>query len=338
MIKFKVYFKDLDKKVLVNSSFDKYQWNKLRDAIIQSSKRPEYKNRELKDRDDFILELHELPESFKSPLTSIWNTKTYNYFVENLKLFKEKNPNVEIKTIKLKIVKVDKLPKWDVPKYDALLRNILENTWKIESEKIKNELNNSELEKGCNNFIRNKFQDTSDDKLIEMKNNNIICNSCLSINFMGYRYVCAHCNNFNLCQKCFYLGNHDPEHNFLLFKSPLNDDNTSQYNNKFSSSTIVVQNNYDSFEVKFKIANTGEQNLKGCYLAYIKFTGNYLWCKKYIITENFEKKEIKDINLQINFGDTKNKNGIFEGQFRMFSQLGIPFGDILKVRVKNDKL
>ena len=336
MIKFKVYFKDLDKKVLVNSYFEKYQWNKLRDAIIQYSKKPEYKPRELKDRDDFILELHELPEKFKFPLASIWNTKTYNFLVENLKLFKEKNPNDEIKSIKLKILKVDRLPKWDLPKYDSILKSILENTWKIENEKIKNELNNFELTNGQNNFIKNKFK--NDDNLNEMKNNNIICNSCLSINFYGYRYVCAYCNNFNLCQKCFYLGNHNPEHNFLLFKSPLNDDNILKYNNKFSHSTIVVQNNFESFEVNFKIANTGENNLKNCYIAYIKFTGNYLWCKKYIITENFEKSEIKDINLQINFGDIKNKNGRFEGQFRMFSQNGIPFGDILKVRVKNDKI
>ena len=65
MIKFKVYFKDLDKKVLVNSYFEKYQWNKLRDAIIQYSKKPEYRHREQKDMDDFILELHELPEKLK---------------------------------------------------------------------------------------------------------------------------------------------------------------------------------------------------------------------------------------------------------------------------------
>jgi len=341
-VKFKIYFKDkeLEKKVLVHGLFSNYQWSKLRDAIIQNSQRGDFSSlkKELKDSDDFILEIQELPKDFNFPLKKIWNIKTYNYFLDNLKIYKEKNPQNDLKLIKLYVVKVDTLPSWELPKYDIILKNILENTWNKEIEILKKELNDNELKKGIIGFVKRKSENVNNDSLKQYINNNIICNSCLSINFFGYRYVCAYCNNFNLCQKCFNLGNHTPEHNFLLFKNPINEDDSIKYNNKFSPSTVVFKNENESFEVNVKIANTGEKDLKNCYIAYIKFSGNYLWCKKLIINEKFAKNENKNIQLTINFEDKEDKNGIFEGHFRMFTEKGVPFGDILKIRVKNDKM
>lgn len=335
MNNFKIFY---EKKVLVKDVFNKYDWNKLRDIIIENSKREfKSKKKELKDKDDFILEFFELPNNFELSLTSIWNNKTYNYFVDNLKIYNEKNENEPIKCVKMNVIKVDKLPKWDLPKYDILLKNVLENTWKKEEEYIKNKLNDFELINGYYIFIKKKYQNKNNEEINEIKNNNIICNLCLDIDFIGPRYVCSFCNNYNLCRKCFFSGDHNPEHNFILFKRSIKDSNILKYNNKFSPCSEIFQNIYDSFEVNFKVANIGEKDLQNCYLINIKYTGNYLCCEKYIISEKLEKNKIKEIKLKINFIDKSDKVGIFEGYFRMFTEKGEPFGDILKVRVKNDK-
>ena len=64
---------------------------------------------------------------------------------------------------------MDKLPKWDPPKYDTFLQQVLENTWKHEEEKIKSHLNGFELTNGQNNFLRKNYKDSNDNSS-EVKN------------------------------------------------------------------------------------------------------------------------------------------------------------------------
>ena len=84
-VSFKVFSKDkeLEKTVLAKGSFDQFDWNSLRDFIIDKSKKPEFKsrNKDLRDDDDFILEFQKLPKNFIFSLSSIWSTKTYNYLI-----------------------------------------------------------------------------------------------------------------------------------------------------------------------------------------------------------------------------------------------------------------
>ena len=221
----------------------------------------------------------------------------------------------------------------NLPKYDIFLKNSLQNIWKNEEEKIKNKLSNSELENGKIDLIRRSLKE---ENFKGIKNKNVICNSCLSIDFVGYRYVCAYCSNFNLCKKCYNLNEHNSEHNFVVIKNPIKEDDIFQYNNKFNPCYEIFQNINKSFEINFMIANTGKKDLNKCYITYIKLTGNYLWCEKFIIKENLLKNENMKIKLKINLKDIKDKKGLFEGHFRMFNEKGIPFGDILKVVVKNE--
>ena len=101
---------------------------------------------------------------------------------------------------------------------------------------------------------------------------------------------------------------------------------------------ISSSNISNSFDVAFKIANIGEKNLKNSYITYIYFKGNYLWCKKFIISNNLERNDSFEVKLKIKFKEKNNiENGLFEGYFRMFNPNDIPFGDILKVRVENGK-
>ena len=41
-INFKIYFKDLEKKVLAKGNFDNFDWKSLRDTIIVNSKKQEF--------------------------------------------------------------------------------------------------------------------------------------------------------------------------------------------------------------------------------------------------------------------------------------------------------
>ena len=62
-----------------------------------------------------------------------------------------------------------------------------------------------------------------------------------------------------------------------------------------------------------------------------------MFCKKYEINEDIKRNDIKDIELEIFFDDTKNNYIVdFEGNFRMFNKYGIPFGDILIIKLHND--
>ena len=333
---FKIFFKEkaLEKNIIVKGEFKKFEWSHLKDEIINNSKRLEFKskNKEIKDKDDFVLEFGPLPKNFDFPLSSVWNTNTYTYFVENLKIYQQNNPNEDIK-IRLFLKKVEKLPKWSLPKYDAYLKGVLESTWTVEEKKIINKLNNLELFKAKFLFMAKSNKSRKKDII----HNNIICNSCLTFNIEGFRYVCSYCKNYNLCQKCFHLRReHNQEHIFILVKSPINDDIT-KYNNKFLQCWEVFKNRFSSFEIKIQIANIGEKDLKNCFISYIKFTGSYLLCEKFIITENFVKNEIKEIKLKIILPDEKDKSS-FEGHFRMFNANGLPFGDVLTVKVMNDSL
>ncbi len=327
---FKIAYKEkeLQKKILVKGKFVDFEWNKIREHIIQNSKKS---GKELKDKDDFILEFIEIPKNFIFPLNSVWNKKTYNFLLDIIKALKENSPNENIK-FKFGVVKVDKLPKWILPKYEINLKDSLVNTWKIEEEKIKRKLNNFELTLKNSDFAKRKKEE-------EVNNNNnkdIICNSCLSKDSLAPCFMCSYCSNYNLCRKCFNLGNHNPSHNFIIFKEPVSGDDIIKYNNKFNPSAEIFKNIYESLDISFKITNIGENNLKNCYITYINFNGNYLWCPKYIINDNCEKNNTIEVVLKINFKEqNNNKKGLFEGHFRMFNQNGVPFGDILKIKVKN---
>ena len=62
-----------------------------------------------------------------------------------------------------------------------------------------------------------------------------------------------------------------------------------------------------------------------------------MWCDR-IKIEKIERNSKKTIEGFILKYDNEENNtfNIFEGHFRMFTENGIPFGDILKVRIINE--
>ena len=174
-----------------------------------------------------------------------------------------------------------------------------------------------------------------------LKHVNVICHNCLSSNFTGPRYLCCECDNFNLCQSCKENSNivHDKDHAFVKINKPAKID-TKDYKNLFRPNKIFLNNaNKEPFEVSFEILNKGKKNLKGCYISSIKASNEYLKSVKTIITEDIKNEEKKRVKLMIKFQEDEDEDSVqdvYEGYYRLFTEEGIPFGDILYIQVITD--
>ena len=353
-INFKIFFDEIknEKVVLAKGDLLEFKWQSLKNKLIENSNNSYFQSKDLIIKNDDIICLN-LEGKDKFGLKQdflVYDNRTFIYLLEKLKKYKEKN-NEEIK-IKLFLKKEDNEPKIELANFDICLNDSLKKVWKKEKDKIKKELSHLELTNSENNFVNKKLNEEkklnednnikqnedNNKKLTFNINQNVTCNNCLSMNFYGYRYICSYCNNYNLCNKCYHLGNHDPSHNFILFRNPLEkDEDILKYDAKFNPSSIILRNIKDIPKIKFTLANTGQKDLENCYIGYIKLDKNHLWCDRIKIEkiERNSKKTIEEFILKYD-NEENNTFNIFEGHFRMFTENGIPFGDILKVRIINE--
>lgn len=338
-INFKIFFeeslKNNENVVLLKDNLLNYNWDSLKNKIIENSYNSYFRNKNLVlKNNNFFLEIIEIFDNNFNNNSIIDNDISFFYFIEKIKEYQYNNPNKNL-NVKFSLKKADNIQKSDKDKYFLYLKESLNTIWKDEKEKIKNNLDELKLNNSQINFL-NKA-DIYNEKLKLVKNYNNICNKCLSINFYGYQYICSYCNNYKLCFKCFKEDNHNKEHNFILFKKPIEICEINKYDNKIIPNSLIFKDIKESFNINFKIANTGEKNLIDCYIGYIKFDKNYLYCEKYKIIDDFEKNIVKEINMKIYFDDIENIDfNIYEGHFRMFNKLGKPFGEILKIKVVNN--
>ncbi len=168
------------------------------------------------------------------------------------------------------------------------------------------------------------------------KHINVICHNCLSSNFTGIRYVCCECDNFNLCQSCKENSNivHNKDHAFVQINKPVKN-NIQNYKSLFRPNKILLSNNKEPFNITFEINNKGTHSLKGCYFSSIKTSKDHLICKKETIKEDVRKDQKIRMELVIDFNDNDEDDtlDVYEGFFRLFTDEGIPFGDVLYVQV-----
>ena len=344
-INFKIYFKDLlnkdDRIVLLKGNLLQFKWNELKKKIIENSHNSYFESNNLALNNDnhFSLKIIviEPPEIDLSKVIVIDNDISFSFLIETLKTYQDNNPIEGIKIkFSLQNIKDENMQQLGKLSKSIFLKETLQNVWKNEEKKIKTKLNEIELLESEISFL-NKDINENKSELNADKNNNIICNECLSINFYGYRYICSYCDNYNLCYNCYKKDNHNKAHTFIVCRKPIKgENNINEYNNKINPNSFIFKNIIKSFEVDIQIANTGEKDLKNCYIGYIKYDENYLYCNKYTLGK-LEKNKKDDIKLKIYFDklDFINFN-TFEGHFRMFNENGIPFGDILKIKVINE--
>ena len=335
MASFKIIPGENSKQVLVKGTFSDYSdYNKLKNKIIDSANNKGYK---LKEGDNFKLVFCEDPKKhlyIPSELKNgIGDKKSYRFFLEKILL---RGIN---ETYKFYIEKTKRPFKWKKKENLEILEEALDSSWKPICEDIIKEVGLSKLEEGKEKYTELKEElEKNEEKINKQIHENIVCNNCFVKNLKGKRFICAECKNYNLCQKCekkFYQKQiHQREHTLIQLNKALDDEKENIiYSNIIGNKNQEFKNVDSSFQIVISVVNNGEGNLKDCYILPVRFGDEYLSCIPKIITESVERNNPIKICLVIRVPN--DNKGYFEGYFRMFSPIGLPFGDILSVKVLN---
>lgn len=331
----KIMYKKLPNKVVVKGdlySFENYDI--LTSRIYEKSNSTCFKEIKATKNDKYILQIK---DDNNYPLKQIWNEETFNYFLSQLK----KNPTDKIY---FEIIKVNEYPVWEPPKYETILKESLKSNWESIKNEIKEELSEKYLNDGKRVYMKEKKENNLDftEGLIKEFHVNVICNNCLNSILNGVRYICSECDNYNICEYCRKNANlvHNSEHVFIKLNNPVLVD-IQKYNSIFAPNKKLLKLKKDSFEIDITIINNGEEKLKGCFISPIRFGNNYLGCFKKTIIDECNKADKITLNVTMKFEDNEideedeedNELDFYEGYFRLMTRQGIPFGDILYIKV-----
>jgi hypothetical protein len=97
-----------------------------------------------------------------------------------------------------------------------------------------------------------------------MIHNGIKCERCQKFPFIGHRYKCPRCLNYNLCEECEQLNSEiqfHPHKDFILIRIPESAEMNDGYSYECLTNNLEIHQNYgiDSFNYKIKLQNTGNQ-------------------------------------------------------------------------------
>ena len=334
----KVNYKDVPNKTIFKKKLsDLENYNSLRDLIIKKSigRSNDIEKIKVEEKDKFVLEPdkgHEIPG-----INCIFDENTFGFLRSKL----EEN---QTQSIKLLITKVDKYPEWKQPQLIKILDNVLNDAANETIEKLKEDLTQEYLENGYRSFMKGKKEEKSlTDEVFKDLHANVFCNKCQNGNFFGLRYICAECNNYNLCQNCYSKENytHCKDHVFIRVKDPVCVD-INNFSSIFIPNKKLEYRKYEPFDLDIEIMNNGTNDFKYCFVSPIRFGKHYLGCSKKTIDETIVNGEKSKLSLFITFEDETDDENFkpleqYEGYFRLMTEEGIPFGDIfyLQVNIEN---
>ena len=334
---FKIYFKEGFKgkgdKVVLNGKFSQYKtYDDLRIAIIKSASKGNTIST-LAKNDKFILEF--VKDENKIPgLDFIFNSDTFQYFLGLLTL----HP-IPSNRVRLLIEKVKEFPKFKLPQYKEILEKSLVDSWNIAKKEL-SKIEDVELKYAMKKFVKSKKEEEKKEEEYSELHINVVCNNCLTANFNGKRFICCECNNYNLCENCFKSHKIKHEHTMIKINKPIFDD-INKFNNVFEPKEFYFKNKHESFQIKVDVVNIGENNLQCCFILPIRYKKSNLGCLKKTITDELKSGNKKSVSLMIKLNENDNMDyeskKIYEGYYRMFTEDGIPFGDIIYVKVVNDE-
>ena len=339
MSSFKIYGKPEEKFVILKGDVMNYQnYTDLKTKLITSSRNPQNKGNKLKETDKFILIFGQGKDEVYIPSElseGIWNNNTFDFFKEKLSLRGIKNK------YKFIIKKVDRYPIFKRKENHIFLKEALKDSWEPIYQDIVEGVGLSKLEEGKAEFnlLKNELK-KNEELLNKEEHKNIICNNCFKQNLKGKRFICAECNNYNLCQDCektFYQKQfHQRDHTLIQINKSLGDeisDNFYKYNNIIGNNNQEFKNVPSSFQLEITVINNGENDLKGCYILPVRYGDEYLTCGPKVIKEEIQRNMSVKISLIARL--PQSNKGYFEGYFRMFTPHGLPFGNVLYVQVLN---
>jgi hypothetical protein len=337
MATFKIFGSKEDKAVLLKGKINDFKdYKELKDKIIDASRNSKLKQQKIKERENFILNFMEDKKSnsyIQEDLTKgIWDNKTFSYFKEKLNL-----RGIQNGAYKFNIEKVQRLPKWKRKENHEILNEALDASWGPINEDIINSVTLNKLEESKVIYNKKKEQlRNNEEKLNNEEHENVVCNNCFKKDFHGKRFICSECNNYNLCQECekiFYQKQiHNREHTLIQVNKSLTEQ-LFKYNNIIGNNNQEFKNVPSSFQLEISIINSGENDLKNCYILPVRFGDEYLTCNPKIVNDEVQRNMSLKIVLVVRV--PHNNKGYFEGYFRMFTPNGMPFGNVLCVKVLN---
>ena len=334
MATFKILPDKGEKVVFVKGKFSDYlDYSKLKNEIIKSSQTLEKKYK-IRDNENFKLLLEDTKEKLYFPpqLTEgIGNIKSYSYFLERIFL-----RGIQ-KSYKFYVQKIKRAFVWKEPEKDKNMIECIEKSWKPIQDQILKDLGSGELEESQSDYNDKKNELLENEKNINKEEHkNIVCNNCFKSNIKGKRFICAECNNYNLCQNCekqnYKTQIHNREHTLVQLNKALNDEESYNYNNILGNDKLSFLNVPTSFPIEITVVNCGEEDLENCYFSPVRFGEKYLSCIPKKITESVTRNMPTSLYLIVRLPE---KKGYFEGYFRMFTPSGLPFGKTLHVEVIN---
>jgi len=334
--KIKIYYEKFKNDIVLNknlSSFENYQ--SLREAVIAASNDKKQlasiKKIAVKKEDKIVLEIVE-PKI--GGINSIFNKETFNFF-------NNKVNEGHLTLIKLYITKVEKYPDWSPPQIYEILKNTLQSASDENSIVLIEELaqeKSEELNNGQRVYLvkRNEEKSVSEENIKDV-HLRVFCNNCPNNNFFGNRYICAECDNYNLCQNCYTNERftHCKEHTFILIKSPIMLD-LSLFSCLFINKRKIINvDKFEAFDFEIEIINNGIESLQGCFISPIRFGKKYIGCTKDSIESEVQNGQKYTMKTMIKFEDENiiEKYRQYEGYFRLMTQEGLPFGDIFYLQV-----
>ena len=334
--KIKIYYEKFKNDIVLTknlSSFENYQ--SLREAVITASNEKKQlvgiKKIAVKKGDKIVLEIVE-PKI--GGINSIFNEETFNFFHNKVN-------EGHLTLIKLYITKVEKYPDWSPPQIYEILKNTLQSASDENSKVLIEELaqeKSEELNNGQRVYIvkRNEEKSVSEENIKDV-HLRVFCNNCPNNNFFGNRYICAECDNYNLCQNCYTNERftHCKEHTFILIKSPIMLD-LSLFSCLFINKRKIINvDKFEAFDFEIEIINNGIESLQGCFISPIRFGKKYIGCTKDSIESEVQNGQKYTMKTMIKFEDENiiEKYRQYEGYFRLMTQEGLPFGDIFYLQV-----
>ena len=334
---FKVYIRRNSNKVVFRDTIENFQeYSDLKDKIFKDSQKTSFLNinENLKEDEKYKLVFGDeidksiIPEELRD---GIFDEESFSYFKSKMDSCGLNNGK-----LKLYIEKVDTLPKFKIKGKDEILDENLKKFWELSLNDIISELNANKLMESKNAFDKlNEKNKNNEEILKKIKHNNIICSNCFQKDFSGVRYICTECDNYNLCQECEKILQakeiHPIEHVFIKSNKNIDDD-ILKYNNIIGKYQKEFQNVDEKFKFELTLVNNGENDLKNCYILPIKYGEQYLTCEPKKITDEIKRGMKTNISIDVKL---PKKIGYFEGYLRMFTPNGIPFGNVIYIKVIN---
>ena len=341
MSKYKIFRSKGDQSVLLKGNINDFKnYTELKRKLIDKSQSAKIKQNIIKDSEVFILSFLEdnrHDNYIPMDLPAIWDNKTFSYFREKLIL-----RDIRDATYKFYVDKVPKLPKWKKKENHEFLKEALNRCGRKFQDDIMSGVSLMKLEESKINYKKKKDELNKKEEIINKEvHKNVICNNCFKIDLKGKRFICSECNNYNLCQDCekkkYQIQIHPREHTFIQINKSLDDKNLDslyKYNNIIHNNNLEFKNMASSFQLEVSIINSGENDLKDCYILPVRY-GNkkYITCNPKVIKEEIQRNMSTKIILVVRL--PHDNKGYFEGYFRMFTPNGLPFGNVLFVKVLN---